>query len=151
MVNFKPLYSNNVEELLAYSMPHDPSKRDWDYVIIKLDLLRVKWRQISPGIYEGLYPTDKTKFAKTSPNYRAILIDVLEAINVLSTDPAHSTITANASRDREWLILPATPIALNFGQIEYSGILDISYLLNDIEKYKIDHLLWNKYKIHRLL
>jgi hypothetical protein len=139
----------NLDELINNSKEYYDNEKDWDFTIIKLNLGLVKWKQVSNGIYEGNYPTQLINFKKYSDNYRVILIDVAEAISKLENPAAYKVILDNACRDKEWLLLPATLVDLNFNKREFSGIIDINYLY-ELVHYKINNNIWNNYKIHKI-
>ena len=60
-------------------------------------------------------------------------MDVASILNN-ATNPNYKIALEHARRDKEWLLLPATPTILNGGQIEYSAILDGSCI--DFKKIK---------------
>jgi hypothetical protein len=103
--------------------------REYDFALITFHTDKVKWREIEPGVYEGLFAPSLKMFSRITDNYRAILIDVVTVLTRANSDEDTMAL-ANATRDKEWLLLPATHILLNSDQVEYSAIFDaacISY------------------------
>ncbi|HZH97171.1 MAG TPA: hypothetical protein VEY06_14865 [Flavisolibacter sp.] len=138
--------AKDVENLLAYSDMSDPSEKDWDFAVIKLNLSKVDWEKLQPGMYEGFYPTDKILFRHNASMYRVLLLHVLEMQECFASHPNGEQIIANAERDKEWLLLPATPIVLNGKKVEYSGLLDFAYIREEVATYKIARYFWNHFK-----
>ena len=97
---------------------------------------KVEWKELDPGIYEGMYEPILLKFSRIVSKYRVILIDVEKVLRLAGNNDFNGSIN-NAIRDGEWLLLPATSVLLNSGSLEYSAILDgacISYKRISINK-----------------
>ena len=90
---------------------------------------------MSKGVYCGIYEPQLRKFQMFPGFYKVILINVREAISAQPQHPNFTKVLSNATRDKEWLILPATETELNAGTVQYSGILD-GACISEIVKYK---------------
>ena len=102
---------------------------DYDFALLTLHTDKVLWNEIEHGVFEGLYEPGLLKFSQSGQPYRVILINVEQVLRE-SGNNAYKDSLANAIRDKEWLLLPATLIMFNFGRMECSAILDgacISY------------------------
>lgn len=106
--------------------------KSWDFAIITIDTQTIRWRKISKGIYEGLYPPSLSTFKKQK-GYKIICINVADA---LDSHEEYIQSIINANHDTEWLILPSTPVVFNNSKTENSAILDGS-CIKGIKKYKI--------------
>lgn len=106
------------------------SQQDWDFALITVDVGKISMYSIAPGIYEGFFKPILREFSNIS-KYRILLINVVDC---LSGYKGYEKSRINAIRDKEWLILPATPKQMNVG-IEYSAILD-GGILSEIRKFK---------------
>jgi hypothetical protein len=95
----------------------------YDFILLTLNTDKVEWGEIGSGIYEGLYNPSLLKFSLLQKPYRVILIDVEEVLRISANNDYKDSI-ANAVRDKEWLLLPATTVLLNSDKQEYSAILD---------------------------
>lgn len=102
---------------------------DYDFALITFHSDRINWKEIEPGIFEGLFTPSLFMFSRLTNNYRIILVDVVTVLTLAHRNEYKISL-ANAIRDKEWLLLPATHILLNSNRVEYSAILDgacISY------------------------
>jgi len=99
------------------------SDKNWDFALLELNRTIINWKIIQPGLYEGLYTPKLVKFSRLNIDYRILLFNVEQILNAENSLLYHQSIE-NARRDKEWLLLPATPTQFNFNQMEYSGILD---------------------------
>ncbi len=122
---------HDVESRLSDYSEYLESDREWDFVILKLDTQLITWRQIGNGIYEGFF-----KAFKNNQVNRVICLDVFK---VLIGQPSYQVSLNLASCDKEWLILPASPVTLNSNITQLSAILSGS-CISDIRKYKRDVL-----------
>ena len=96
---------------------------NWDFAIINLDTRKIVWNNIEPGVYEGIYKPQLFKFSRLNTGYRVLLLHV-ETILKSSVGAKYFTSVGKAMIDKEWLLLPATTVPLNFNKSEYSAILD---------------------------
>jgi hypothetical protein len=124
---------SNVPALLEGYEEYYENGENWDFVLIELNNA-INWKQPAPGFFTGSFIPELNMFKILPWPSKVILINVVEA---LSTTPSKINDQAlfNAKRDQEWLLLPATPIALNGNKFEFSGIVD-SHLIGDMVKYK---------------
>lgn len=102
---------------------------EYDFVLLTLHTDKVVWREIELGAFEGIYEPELLKFSRSGQPYRVILINVEQVLRE-SKNNSYQDSLANAMRDEEWLLLPATLVMLNSDRTEYSAILDcacISY------------------------
>lgn len=86
---------------------------------------------LGSGIFEGFYKPQLKKF-RANEYYKILLINVNE---FLTNYDGFELSKSNSSRDKEWLIFPATEIKLNFDIVEYSAILD-GGCFQEIESFK---------------
>ncbi len=110
-------------------------REDWDFAVIEIDTSIADWSEIGQGVYLGSYEPYFHTFKRFSDSFRCILIDVVNAMKGQHDVENVDQILKNARRDQEWLLLPATPIILNFKKTGYSGILD-GRIIRHIEVYK---------------
>lgn len=111
-------------------------KNDWTFALITIQTNNISWQQCGEGIYHGHYEPGLIKFAFSPGRAYVFLIDVKNAIKAFPQHPNYSTVLANATRDKEWLLLPASPAVFNGGKVEYSGIMD-GGCISTIEMYKL--------------
>ncbi len=98
---------------------------NWKFALMTLHTDLVDWSKLDHGVYQGLYKPSLEKFKITGLPYRVILMDVKTILNDWKHfDASFSKAFANAVRDKEWLLLPATFIQFNAGRIEFSAIID---------------------------
>lgn len=119
---------NNLYNELEYAGYYEKNS-EYDFVLFTLHTDRVAWNEIENGVFEGLYEPGLLKFSRSSQPYRVILINVEQVLRESGNNSYHNSL-ANAIRDKEWLLLPATLTMLNSGRMEYSAILEgacISY------------------------
>lgn len=115
----------------------------WDFALMSVDMSQITFKLLESGVYEGYYAPCLTLFSRTSGMYRVIVIDVKTVLEKFNHDPGYIMAIANAARDEEWLILPATTIPLNNGRFhEHSGILD-GGCLNAVTKYSKNYTVSN--------
>lgn len=110
------------------------STEEWDFLLLKITKDRfAKITEIGNGVFECYYKPILKEF---SDFYRILLINSFQFLidNGNKNESEYSEALANAKRDCEWLLLPATQKLFNNGQIEYSGILDTN-CFKDITKY----------------
>lgn len=97
----------------------------WDFALLTLHTDSIQWTNLENGVFEGKFDPALTLFKKTGVPYRVILMDVKTILTKWKDfDTSYSKAFSNASRDKEWLLLPATKISLNGKTDEYSAILD---------------------------
>lgn len=109
------------------------SNNSWNFVVISIDTTIVNWGKIGDGIYEGFYPPELLKFKKLGDQYRVVLLDVVKILSSAPEPHKYRSAIDYATKDSEWLILPATPVPFNFNKIEYSSILDGACISNIIK------------------
>lgn len=102
-------------------IPGDGDK--YDFALLTLHKDKVNLKELEPGVYEGIYKPSLTVFARHGIDYRILLYDVYKILT-LADDDRYASAIANCKRDSEWLLLPATLKEFNFGEEEYSGIMD---------------------------
>lgn len=127
--------AEHVSSLMNECAYAELGKEDWDFAVIEIDTHVADWSEIGPGVYLGKYEPNLATFKRFSDSFKCILIDVVNALKGQNDMENLDQILKNARRDMEWLLLPATPIELNFGKIQYSGILD-GRIIKYIEVYK---------------
>jgi hypothetical protein len=108
---------------------------DWSFALITIDTSFINWKKIGAGIYHGTYEPSLLKFANYPGVAKVILINVVKAIKENNQHLGHPHVLSNAVRDKEWLVLPATEIAMNNKMVEYSGIVD-GKCISEIMKYQ---------------
>lgn len=97
----------------------------WTFALITLQTDNIDWTVLDKGVYEGFYDPTLRLFENTSARYRVILLDVKTILSGWKNfDASYNKAFSNAVRDKEWLLLPATIVALNGSFHEYSAILD---------------------------
>lgn len=119
---------NNLYNQFEYA-DHYENDSDYDFVLLTLHTNKVVWNEIEHGVFEGFYEPGLLKFSRLGQRYRVILINVEQVLRE-SGNNSYQDSLANAMRDEEWLLLPATLVMLNSDRMEYSAILDcacISY------------------------
>jgi len=85
---------------------------------------------LTKELYEGYYKPTLNIFW-CYEKYRVLLIDVVQFLNNYD---GYENSKKNSLRDKEWLILPTTPVQFRSGA-EYSAILDCG-CISEIIKYK---------------
>lgn len=100
-------YGSNIRK---YYEVYDENET-WDFVILTFDttfLIRDSIMEIGVGIYSAQFIPDCKEF---SPTYKVILIDAFSYLkNIVSKSSFElDRAIANADKDKEWLILPASP------------------------------------------
>ncbi len=123
------------EELFESYVEYYEDDQLWKFAIIELNTSNIKVSMLEKGVYEGLYKPSLTKFSHLNTLYRILLIDVVDFLVSSSEADNISYSIANAERDEEWLILPATYVTLNNNHNEYSSIFD-GACLSSIQKYR---------------
>ncbi len=119
----------HLDDEIDNCLPSD-GDHDWDFVIIVIATERIHWNRLEEGVYEGFFGPHLVKFGGGA-DYRIILIDV---VSILEKSTLYLDSFANAKRDEEWLLLPATPVPFD-NTVEYSGILD-GNCISEIRRYK---------------
>lgn len=126
---------NEVDQCLEnYEECYD-NRGDWTFAVIRIRTTNISWETYAEGIYHGYYEPGLIKFISFPGRAYVFLIDVKKAIRAFPNHPNYSNVLANATRDKEWLLLPAAPAVLNGGKVEYSGIMD-GGCISEIERYK---------------
>lgn len=108
---------------------------EWTFAVISIDTRCIHWSEISTCIYYGTYQPTLRKFEIYPGIAKVLLVDIRKAIQAYHSHPNYPTVYANAVRDKEWLLLPATEMVMNSGAIEYSGIMD-GNCISEIVRYK---------------
>jgi len=126
---------DEVDTLIEDYNEYYQSGPDWDFAIIGIDTRRITWKLLAAGIYEGTYQPQLLEFKMFPGIYKVILINVQEAIKHLPSLTNFIAVNANATKDKEWLLLPATEMIMNTGKIEYSGVVD-GNCISEITRYK---------------
>jgi hypothetical protein len=124
-----------VDQMLENYVEYYEQEQHWNFALITISTEGINWSPIANGIYHGAYEPGLVKFKNYPGIHKVILINVGEAITSYKDIPGFTTVQANALRDKEWLLLPATEIILNTGKTEYSGILD-GNCITAISRYK---------------
>jgi len=101
----------------------------WSFALLKFYPLKVDYTFIEKGVYRGFYNQSLIAFPNGCWIFLINTVEYLKANSQLNTDSQ----LKNAKRDKEWLILPATPILLNLNIIEYSAKVDMS----DVIEYEL--------------
>lgn len=115
----------------------------WDFAMLTIETDNLSIEDIPfPGVYECWYNPTLTEFTQYG-YYRIFLIDAFAALQ--NTDPtAFKTALEYSKYDHEWLVLPAMPKAFQYGQVEYSAILD-GGCFGRTDYYEIDR---EQYQLH---
>lgn len=97
----------------------------WDYAIIEFNCNKLEGiNQIKTGLHEAYYEPELLSFARIVSEIKIRIIDVGTYLKSLPNNGSFQNAINKAERDEEWLILPYTPIHLNFDTTQHSGILD---------------------------
>jgi len=108
---------------------------DWDFAVIEIDPYKVNLMTVAEGLYKGTHEPTLTKFKQYPGFCSMLLIDVVKtALQYPQLSNQHQVLEY-AREDKEWLLLPTSPVLLNGGKVEYSGIFD-GFIISDITKYK---------------
>lgn len=107
---------NNSYNEFEYAVYYE-NNSDYDFVLLTLHPDKVMWNEIEHGVFEGKYKPELLKFSRLGESYRVILINVEQVLRE-SVNNSYQDSLANAKRDKEWLLLPATLTMLNSGRKE---------------------------------
>jgi len=126
---------NEVDSLLNNYEEYYEEGNNWDFAVFSFNSEQIEWNTLDSGIYKGQFESSLLKFNLFPGVFKVILINVKEAIQSYTSLSGYNEIMAKAVKDKEWLLLPATEMQMNTGQIEFSGILD-GKCISEISRYK---------------
>lgn len=113
-----------------------------DYVMIELNrTLLTSITEIDHGLFRCLYKSELISSGLTSEIF---LIDAYNFLQKHSNSSNSDEAKHKSQRDKEWLVLPQNPIRLNFGKIEYTGILD-GGCIGRVTKYSKSHSFFGSF------
>ena len=101
------------------------STKDWDFILITLKLNEIEdIQQVGDCVYKCNYTPTTFEFARLSDKYSLILINVVQTLSISSERELYEDSILKSKESREWLLLPATEVPLNFNTIEFSSKID---------------------------
>ncbi len=115
-----------------------PNNELWDFALVSFDTTSLKIvSNTYPGIYECQFEPELVTFKRLGYPYTVFFINAGKVL-----DHRYNLSKKLSSFDKEWLVLPATPLQFA-GHTESSGILDGAYI--SVEKYRINRSQWERY------
>lgn len=109
---------------------------NWDFAVLTFDtslLIQDSIREVETGIYSAQFVPSCIEFL---PTYKVILIDAVSHLKSIASinNLDLTTAIANADKDKEWLILPASPFN---NQGEFTAKLD-AHCITDKRVYRYE-------------